>query len=354
MAQETVLVTGANGFIGLHVLHHCFKRHWNVIGTARSEKAASLLQSLFPEQTSSSQLKIAKIQGITQTEFYKPAFQGAGVTAVINTASPIVYNVSDVAKEILDPAISSATAILEAAASYGGESVRRVVHVSSGAAFIDPSQGKGPGKHYTTEDWNPTTYEQAVAGGAGLAYMASKALAERAMWKWKDEHPSTSFDLVSVAPAAVFGKQYLGALEGKQTVDLKNLNLSIKTIWAIASPEVAKTTDTSFHMGGWVYVSDLAEALCKAVTTPEAGGLRIPCTQRCHWQLIRDSARRVLPELRERIDPGTPGLAEKEKELSYAMDGSRMTSVLGVGYTSLDVALKEVYEQLLEAEKAQG
>lgn len=354
MAQETILVTGANGYIGLHVLHHCLERKWNVIAAVRSEKGASRIRSIFPVETSSSQLKIAMIKGIEKAEFYQPALEGCGVTAVINTASPIVYNVTDVAIEILDPAINGATAILNAAASYGSPSLRRVVHVSSGAAFMDPNLGNGPGKMYTTEDWNPTTYEQAVAGGPSLAYMASKALAERAMWDWKNEHPSVPFDLVSVAPAAVFGKQCLGALEGKETVDLENLNLSIMTIWAIASPEAAKSVDTSFHMGGWVYVSDLAEALCNAVSTPAAGGQRILCSQRCHWQLIRDSARKVVPELQQRIDPGTPGLAEKERELTYDMDRSKMTSVLGVEYTSLDVAMKETYEQLLAAEKVQA
>lgn len=353
MTQETVLVTGANGFIGLHVLHHCLERDWKVIATVRSKKGADRIRSSFPQAISSSQLNIILIQGIEKAEMYKPAFEGTNATAVINTASPIVYNVTDVATEILDPAINSATAILEAAASYGDKSLRRVVHVSSGGAFMDPGLGNGPGKMYTTDDWNPTTYEQAVAGGPELAYMTSKALAERAMWNWLEEHPSVSFDLVSVAPAAVFGKQYLGSLEGKETIDLKSLNLTMMIMWAIASPEVAKNTDTSFHMGGWVYVSDLAEALCNAVSTPAAGGLRILCSQRCHWQMIRDAARRAVPELAGRIDPGTPGLAERERESTYDMDGSKMTSVLGVEYTSLEFALKEAYEQMLTAEKAQ-
>ena len=143
MSQETVLVTGPNGFIGLHVLHHCLKRNWNIIAPVRSDKAVTRIKSIFPAETSSSQITIVKIPGITKFEFFKPAFEAATITAVINTASPIVYDVDDVAADILDPAIHSATAILEAAAAYGGESVKRVVHVSSGGAVMDPRLGKG-------------------------------------------------------------------------------------------------------------------------------------------------------------------------------------------------------------------
>ena len=350
MFPEAVLVTGPNGFIGLHVLNHALKRGWNVVAPVRSDRAVNRITSIFPAESASSQIKIVKIQGIVKSEYFKPAFEAAPVTAVINTASPIVYDVDDVAADILHPAIDSATAILEASAAYGGSSLKRVVHVSSGGAVMDPTLGPAPGKNYTWDDWNPVTFEQAVAGGAQLAYITSKGLSEKAFWKWLDDHSSAGFDLVSVAPAAVFGPQFLGALEGKETVDLKGLPLSLATIWSIAFPGA----ETNFHMGGWVYVGDRAESLARAVTTPEASGLRILATERCHWQLIRDVARRVVPELKGRIDEGEPGLAEREKDSTYDMDGSRLTSVLGVDYTPIDVALKEAYEQILAAEKAQS
>jgi NADPH-dependent methylglyoxal reductase len=40
VATETVLVTGANGYVALHVIHQCLAKGWFVVGTVRSEKAA--------------------------------------------------------------------------------------------------------------------------------------------------------------------------------------------------------------------------------------------------------------------------------------------------------------------------
>lgn len=58
--------------------------------------------------------------------------------------------------------------------------------------------------------------------------------------------------------------------------------------------------------------------------------------------------------MKERIGAGTPGAAETDREMTYDMDGSRVTDVLGINYTSLEKVMVDTFAQFLEAEKQAG
>ncbi|PNP47910.1 hypothetical protein TGAMA5MH_00962 [Trichoderma gamsii] len=97
---------------------------------------------------------------------------------VIYTASPVIFNATDFDTELLQPAISSTTGILEGNQKYNS-AVSRVVITSSFASVLDPTQGQRPGYVYAEADWNPLTVEQANSSPV-MAYLASKTFAERA------------------------------------------------------------------------------------------------------------------------------------------------------------------------------
>ena len=80
---------------------------------------------------------------------------------VIHTASPFHFNVQDVQKDLLDPAINGTTGILKAI-KKSAPTVKRVVITSSFAAIIDGAKGLRPGYVYTEADWNPTTPQLAL------------------------------------------------------------------------------------------------------------------------------------------------------------------------------------------------
>lgn len=338
---ESILVVGANGYLALHVIKLAIGKGLHVIGTIRSDSASKQVHAAFPD--SPAQLSLVRVPDITKVECFEKAFDLYAIKAVINTASPLINKVDDVRSQILDPAIQSGVAILEAAARLGGESLQRVIHVSSFTAILDLSLGLAPGKTYTPEDWNPLTYEEAAAGDSMTAYMGSKALAERAMWNWvRDTKPT--FDFVSVNPAAIFGP-HVGS------IDLNCLNLSTQMLWELVMPSPQPPPYNSYHLGSWVDVRDVAEALLAAVEIPEAGGERFLVAQRCHWQLIRDEARRVLPELEEKIDAGVPGAWKDAQVTTYDLDGSKVDKLLKTRYRSLAECMKDTYSQLLECSR---
>lgn len=139
------------------------------------------------------------------SERYESAFSGTAepITGVINVAAPFSIKVEDPTRDLLDPAIKSAAGVLEATKRFGSN-VRRVVNTSSFAAILDLKKGYRPGYTYTEEDWNPTTYEEAVGADPTTAYAASKSLAEKFMWDWvKFEQPA--FSLASINPSWIFG-----------------------------------------------------------------------------------------------------------------------------------------------------
>ncbi|KAI5920025.1 hypothetical protein F4810DRAFT_452456 [Camillea tinctor] len=343
MSTETILVTGANGFLALHIIQQALARGWNIVGTVRSEKSAEKVKSLFPD--GGSRLCLVYIADLANVATYEPPFKEHSITAVINAAAPLVHNPKDLKADIVDPAINSCLAVMEAANKYGGSALKRVIHVGSCISTLDFSLGNAPGKTYSSNDWCHITYDEAISSNEMLAYAGAKTLSERAMWDFIiKELPS--FDFIVVLPACMFGPHIDG-------VDLEHLNVSSHMLWELPAPSDDPSPYNSFHLGHWVDVRDVAKALLLAIVTPTAAGERFMAAQRTHWQFVRDAAREINDELRSRIDPGTPGAGEAAEDTTYDVDGTKLTTILGIEYTPLFNSLKESYEQLLEAEKKQ-
>lgn len=198
-AEQTILVTGASGFVAAHVLHSFLHAGYKVRGTVRSDATAQNV--LKTHESHASQLSFEIVPDIRTPGAFDEAVKG--VDGVIHTASPFVFDVADNERDLLEPAIQGTTGILESVAKHAPQ-VKRVVVTSSFAAIID--MGKTPEEAatytYTEEDWNPCTYEEAKAGNGAIAYCASKAFAERCAFDFvKDKHPN--FDVATICPPMV-------------------------------------------------------------------------------------------------------------------------------------------------------
>lgn len=181
-SDQTLLVTGANGFVAGPILKLALDKGYNVRAAVRTESAAAKLRATFPQYAS--KLSTVLVPDITKVESFKDALDES-ITGIIHTASPFVLDDGkDIPSEMLDPAIHGAVTILEAANKYG-KSVRRVVSTSSFASNLDLLKGLRPGFTYNEKDWNPMTYEEASTAPPAAAYCASKALAEKGQWDCK-------------------------------------------------------------------------------------------------------------------------------------------------------------------------
>lgn len=200
MAQ-TVLITGASGFIAAHVVEAFLRNGYNVRGTVRSDKTAAEVPNTRSKY--SQQLSISIVPDIAAANAFDEAVKGVDgasilygspekekrpnilSTQIIHTASPFILNATDFETELLQPAINGTTSVLEAAQKHN-PSVSRVVVTSSFASVLDPMQGQRPGYVYKEADWNPVTPEQAMSNPV-LAYLASKTFAEKAAFNYVKE-----------------------------------------------------------------------------------------------------------------------------------------------------------------------
>lgn len=333
-SQQTILVTGANGFVASHIVKHLLEKGYNVRGAVRSEASANKLKAALPQYES--RLSFAIVKDMTDPAAYDGKLDG--VTGILHTASPFVLNVRDNLKELLEPARDGAVAILEAAAKV--PTVTHVVNTSSCASVCDVSKGARPGYNYTEADWNPMTWDEAAVTPNGtLAYCASKAHAERAMWNWMKEHEGkVSFGFTSINPSWVLGPH------AQPLTSLSHLNESSQLMWGM----VDATEIPGFDFGGYNDVRDLAMAQVLCLEKPELSkGERFIFSRPFRYQMAADIMREHFPELRNRVPEGEPGYVLP----AYNFDGSKIARVLGFEYRPLSETVHDAMAQMLEVEK---
>ncbi|MEM7272643.1 MAG: SDR family NAD(P)-dependent oxidoreductase [Actinomycetota bacterium] len=188
MADQTVVVTGASGFIGKHITKEFLDNGYTVIGTVRSEaKADQTRAAVGPEHLD--RLSFATVD-LMSDDGWDEALQGAD--ALVHSASPFPLGSPDDPEELIRPAVDGTLRALRAAQAAG---VNRVVLTSSCVAIYNDDLRAGQTILDET-NWSPT----GTAGSS--AYDDSKTLAERAAW---DFVAAEDMQLATVNPGVVWG-----------------------------------------------------------------------------------------------------------------------------------------------------
>ncbi|KHN97072.1 NAD(P)-binding domain protein [Metarhizium album ARSEF 1941] len=337
---ETVVVTGANGFIAQHCIAALLNHGHNVVGTVRS---ASKIDPVKKAHKSHPNLQLVVVDDITSSECYLGALGNSAPSAILHLAAPFHYSATNFETELMIPAVLGSTAILEAATRI--KSIRRVVHTNSFACIYDAAAGPSPEKTYTSKDWSPLTYEDGVnASNAPTAYRASKAAAEKAAWDFMSER-KPAFDLVSLCPTMVFGP----FLPGSKPNTIEDVNTSNLMVWSVVSAGNNRPVPPT-KGPCWVDVRDVAEAHVKALLVPEAGGGRYMLCQSVYCnQELADVSRKVTSRYLDKIPVGEPG--KRESHTHFGVDVSDTERVLGLKWRGLEDCLGDLVPQLFEIER---
>lgn len=169
-----------------------------MVTTVRSQAKADKIREA-KSKYGKDRLDFAIVEDIAQPDaFEKAVISDPPFEAVIHTASPFHYNVTDTKKDLLDPAVIGTTGILKAI-KKSAPTVKRVIITSSFAAIVDFN--KEPGYEYSEKDWSPITEREAVENPMN-GYRASKTLAERAAWEFV-EREKPNFTLATVGSPCV-------------------------------------------------------------------------------------------------------------------------------------------------------
>ncbi|KAL4966185.1 MFS general substrate transporter [Aspergillus stella-maris] len=341
-----ILITGANGFIASHCIAQILQTtDHHIRCTVRSgSKATETLHALhtlagIPTSKTTTHLHLVVIPDSTDEVQFTPAV--AGVDAILHLASAFSYDVrpGEFEEKLLRPAIRGTETVCRVAARE--RTVKRVVVMSSFAAVYDAALGASPGKVYTEEDWSPLGYEEGRdAGAVPTAYRASKVLAERSAWNFVTANAdSVQYKLVTLCPGMVFGRM-IHPLDS-----LASLNASNQIVWDVLRADEIPVTKAPV----WIDVEDLAIVSLRALTAPLNGHERFLVAQGAYdTQEIADIVREGIPEFRDRVPVGNPGV--RIRDTHYGCDSSKVKRVIGVEFRGLRESVLPLARQLFELE----
>lgn len=182
-----------------------------------------------------------------------------------------------------------------------GSKVRRIVMTSSFGAVLDMARPPEQPWAYSQDDWNPVTYQDALAQTATPqdAYRASKVLAEREAWRFMNEE-APSFDLVTLCPSMVFGPLV------SPPTSVAELSESNKMLWKVMS---GSTTDSlpPCRFNFWMDVRNLAEVHILALMNPAAGGERyVPVSKEgFSYEMASNALQEAFQALKGNIPSGS-------------------------------------------------
>ncbi|KAK6378797.1 Glycine-rich RNA-binding protein 2, mitochondrial [Exophiala oligosperma] len=347
MSGPRVLLTGANGFIGSHILNQLLEKSVFVQAVVRSKEKASKIAKDFPH-AGKSKLGFSIVPDITAPKAFENCIkESLPLSAIIHTASPV--SSATIPSEYIEPAIQGTLQILEAAHNYA-PSLKRFVYTSSIQSVVNPLDLNGIGTHYSSNSWNPVTMDQAMSGPLALTYSASKTFAEKAgqlLFLWgkfvEDAHADNhvawefmkirkpQFELVVLNPPGVFGPhrnhiESTASLNASNKWLYRNLMLSERST-AVPPDTVPLTVD----------VRDLALAHYQAAFAPGVGNRRYLVAEGSHLnQEICDYLRTVLgSEWEGRIPLGSPGNYTPAPD-AFKTDLSDAQEILGRAYRSFE------------------
>ncbi|KDN63367.1 putative NAD dependent epimerase/dehydratase [Colletotrichum sublineola] len=196
----TVLVTGANGFIGSHVCNELLQLGFNVRGSVRDVERCMCLPKALESQNPKGKFMLVSLPDMEKEGAFDSLVEG--VSAVIHIASP--FSFSSNPECVIPSSVNAAINALKAANK--SQSVKRFVFTSSAVAAALPKPNMR-GIVVTADSWN--THSVGIAWReapchpqrAWHVYAASKVEAETAVWKFNYENirrrqPRPSFHII--------------------------------------------------------------------------------------------------------------------------------------------------------------
>lgn len=333
MPNETVLVTGASGFIAIHCAAQLLEKGYRVRGSLRSlTREAELRATIAKLAEAGDRLSFIEADLLNDTN-WDDAMNGCGY--VLHVASPFPLGEPQDENDLIRPAVEGTLRVLRAASRAG---VGRVVQTSSVAAI---AYGQKPGRVLDENDWSD------VNANIG-AYAKSKTLAERAAWDFVNGSENrTKLELAVINPGLVLGP-----------VPDRHARSSAEIVYQIMKGQIGTAR---MHFTA-VDVRDVASAHLAAMIAPEAAGQRFICANASFW--MKDAAIILKKHFGDRypirtlefpswmvrllgmIDPTirlTIPMLDKKDDLSDA----KMKRVLGLKFHTLEEMIVSMGESLI-------
>ena len=335
---DTVLVTGASGFVAQACMIELLRQGYAVRGTLRSPRreaeVRAVIEVAVPQAKSSLSFAFADL---TQDDGWDDAM--AGCRYMLHVASPFPLGEPGDENEIIRPAVDGALRALQAAAGAG---VKRTVMTSSLVAVMY-GHDRARSQPYDEHDWSH------LADAGISAYTKSKTLAEKAAWDFVAGPRAGGMELTTINPGLVLGP-----------IDNPDTSTSVEIVRQLMSGAMPVLPRLNFPV---VDVRDVASAHVAALTVPEAAGERFCCAADSLWvrdiaAILRgrlshrgvriskieapDFATRLVARFRDDLKPLVPDLG-----LERQINTMKIRRVLGWSHRTAEEAVIATAESLL-------
>ncbi|KIY66562.1 NAD(P)-binding protein [Cylindrobasidium torrendii FP15055 ss-10] len=307
-----VFVTGASGYLGLHIVNQLLEAGHTVRGAARGRKY-QLLKAAFASTPS---FEAIEVEDIGVGDLSKSL---AGVDGIIHTAAPLPGRVG--IEEGKRYAAEGAVHVLREGLKAG---VTRAVVTSSIATF--PNGGfSGP---YGHRDFIEVT-EDSVGSEAGGLYVLGKTLADKTIIKFAEEHPEMS--IMILGPSWLLGPlapQFPTIIPSKDLSALATAHY----IWQL----LQKDNTTYAYAPGFIDVRDAARIHITALGVSSTHG---SSQKPSSWKEALHIIARERPELQERLansdDPSVPNWDAEDNKVRLSKEEiEEQTEILGINADS--------------------
>ncbi|CAL9736016.1 NADPH-dependent methylglyoxal reductase Gre2p [Monosporozyma servazzii] len=339
----SVFVSGATGFIAQHIVGQLLDQNYKVIGTARTQAKADKLKEQFGNNPN---LTLEIVEDISKPKAFDEAIKkhSKDIKYVLHTASPLHFDIEDIVKDLINPAIAGTKDILESIKRHAADSVERVVVTSSYGAVLNYDREADKTYTVTEASWNPDDVKAAKTNPM-RGYCASKKFAEEAAWEFlKENKDVVKFKLSVVNPTFAIGPQRFDSSVGAK------LNASCESINALIHSGPDAPFDPYGLYGGIVDVRDVARAHLLAFQKEETIGQRlILFNGKLASQDIADIINEDFPQLNGKIPVGNPktgvlGIGEN----GVVIDNSKTKEILGFEFINVRQSIHDTAAQILK------
>lgn len=337
--SDLILLTGATGFVGSHVLDILIKQDYQIIVTIRNKDQELKLKQRYENYLryqNTDRLAFVQVEDITRDNCFDMVLKfNPNITHVIHLATPkLQYNNNN--EKIFDPLIKSNTNIISAIHNYG-HSIELLLIGSCFAAMINNISPRlyDPRKIYSSRDVNLISKDDSLLNEYN-AYLGSKTFAETYAWKYYSDLLGPHFSMICITLPMIFGP----------VIDHGNIdNDSVQHF-----TDLFKNSShlSNFPFPFYIDVRDAALAYVKAIQLyPYTTNRWFVATNNISSQQVVDIIHKNFPKSVENILPkGIPGNGDKELLKQCSFDTSDSDDLVNITYTKLETTIIDMFNSL--------
>ncbi|CAN9466381.1 unnamed protein product [Alternaria alternata] len=318
MSGENILITGVSGHVGYRVLVEALSREYRVRAVVRKKEQQERIRNTGSVKPFADNLQFVVVEDLLKDGAFD--------------------STDDYRRDVINPAIKATVGILRSAAKV--PSIRRVVVTSSMATLLTMEyvMSEDCKRVFKASDTYPPPDVTSPFATPIEAYAAAKSHALAASEQFI-VNESPGFDLISVLPSMVIGKNEL---------DTSKEQIEASTNGVVIGPLIGHSPETPL-LGASVHLHDVARAHIDALNPSITGNRRLLCSSGGFEGTRWDDAKEIVRQrYSDQVSTGLFTLTGTSPSRSLRLDASDTERLLGWTFTGFEEQVLSVVDHYVE------